>query len=134
MSRGPATHDLPVAAHESRDLSVRAIVWFAAGMVISGVVIYFLLGGFWAFLRDYTQRGAALSPFAVSHQLPPEPRLQVSPPSELRNFRLWEEQQLRTYGWINRSGGIVRIPVDRAMDLILERGVAQPKPQQGARK
>ena len=47
----------------------------------------------------------------------------MSPPSELRNFVLWEEQQLQTYGWVNRSGGIVRIPVDRAMDLVLERGL-----------
>jgi hypothetical protein len=125
MSKGPATHDLPSPAHETRDLSVRAIVWFAAGLVIAGVVIHFLLAGFWLFLRDHNERGAALSPFAEPHQLPPEPRLQVSPPSDLRNFRLWEEQQLRTYGWVNRSAGTVRIPVDRAMDLVLERGLPQ---------
>jgi hypothetical protein len=125
MPKGPATHDLPFPAHETRDLSVRAIVWFAVGLVITGVVVHFVLGGFWVFLRDHNDRGGPVSPFAVTQQLPPEPRLQISPPSEMRNFRLWEEQQVHTYGWVNRPGGVVRIPIDRAMDLVLERGLPQ---------
>jgi hypothetical protein len=100
-------------------------VWFAVGLVITGVVVHFVLGGFWVFLRDHNDRGGPVSPFAVTQQLPPEPRLQISPPSEMRNFRLWEEQQVHTYGWVNRPGGVVRIPIDRAMDLVLERGLPQ---------
>ena len=125
MPKGPATHDLPVPAHETRDLSIRAIVWFAAGLVIGGVVIYFVLGGFWVFLSDHNDQGGPVSPFATTHQLPPEPRLQVSPPAELRDFRLWENQQVYTYGWVNRPGGVVRLPIDRAMDVVLERGLQQ---------
>jgi len=123
MPKGPATHELPFPAHETRDLSVRAIVWFAVSLVVTGVVVHFVLGGFWVFLRDHNDRGGPVSPFAVTRQLPPEPRLQISPPSEMRNFRLWEEQQVHTYGWVNRPGGVVRIPIDHAMDLVLERGL-----------
>ena len=126
MPKGPATHDTTCSrARDSgsqcpRDRMVRC----RAGD--HRVSCSFLLGGFWAFLRDLTHRGGPFRPSPSAHQLPPEPRLQVSPPSELRNFRLWEEQTTaeRTAGSTG-SRGVVRIPVDRAMDLILERGIAQ---------
>lgn len=51
------------------------------------------------------------------------PRLQLKPPEELNNFRAGEETALNTYGWIDRTAGVVRIPIDRAMDLVLERGL-----------
>ena len=51
------------------------------------------------------------------------PRLQVSAPEDLSRFREREEAELNTYGWINRTSGVVRIPVARAMDLLLERGL-----------
>ena len=54
----------------------------------------------------------------------PRPRLQVQPHQDLATFRAWEEIELTTYGWIDRTNGIVRIPIARAIDLLLERGVS----------
>ncbi len=34
-----------------------------------------------------------------------------------------EENILHSYGWVNQSSGIVRIPIDKAMQLIVERGL-----------
>jgi hypothetical protein len=39
---------------------------------------------------------------------------------------------VHTYGWIDRNGGVVRLPIDRAMDLVLERGL--PQQQQEGKK
>ncbi len=63
---------------------------------------------------------------------PAFPRLQISPPADLRKLREEEAQELNTYGWINQTAGVVRIPVDRAMDLVLQKGLpARQKGQPG---
>jgi hypothetical protein len=53
----------------------------------------------------------------------PAPSLQIAPRLELEALRAREDRELNSYGWIDRELGIVRIPVERAMDLLLERGV-----------
>ncbi len=49
------------------------------------------------------------------------PHLQLMAPEDLKKFRAKEEIELNTYGWINRTAGVVRIPIERAMELALER-------------
>lgn len=134
MPNVPAAHETPIHAHETRDLSIRAISWFAIALVISGIFVYFILAGVWAFLLSRTDPGSPLSPFASSKALPPAPRLQVNPPAELKGFRDAERHQTEEYGWINRSAGTVRIPVDRATELVLERGLPKATPQEAAKK
>jgi hypothetical protein len=53
------------------------------------------------------------------------PHLQISPPEDLAAFRAREDAELNTYGWINRTAGVARIPIDRAMDLVLQRGLPE---------
>lgn len=38
----------------------------------------------------------------------------------LRETRAHEAAQLEGYGWIDRDAGVVRLPIDRAMDLTVE--------------
>lgn len=52
----------------------------------------------------------------------PEPRLQVSPSRDWAEYAAAERRLLDGYGWVDRRGGIVRIPVDRAMAIRLRRG------------
>jgi hypothetical protein len=79
--------------------------------------------------------------------VPPPPRLQVHPAKHWTDFRAAEADRLSTYGWMDRSTGAVHIPIDRAMGLVLERGVGplppapmampesrQPTPPAGAKK
>ena len=47
----------------------------------------------------------------------------MSAPEDLSRFREREEAELNTYGWINRTSGVVRIPIARAMDLLLAHGL-----------
>jgi len=55
-------------------------------------------------------------------QLPPGPRLQASPEAELELHRATENALLSSYGWQDREAGVVRIPIGRAMELIVAAG------------
>ena len=70
-----------------------------------------------------------ISPLADRAPVPPEPRLQgsaVHPNLDVQDMgelRRAEDQRLGSYGWVNRQAGVTRIPIDRAMAMILERGL-----------
>jgi hypothetical protein len=53
----------------------------------------------------------------------PQPELLVGEPQVLSEFRKREDDSLSTYGWIDRATGVVRIPIDRAKDVVIERGL-----------
>src|SRR5690242_15878253 len=50
------------------------------------------------------------------------PSPQVNDGEELKALRATEEAALTTYGWVDSKNGIVHIPIDRAIDLVLQRG------------
>ncbi len=61
--------------------------------------------------------------------LPPEPRIQPNPREDLKDTRAYEDRELSTYHWINRAQGTLAIPVDDAIKLVAQRGIApQPAP------
>ena len=55
-------------------------------------------------------------------QFPPTPRIETHPAMEMTDLRSQEDQLLTTYGWTNKNAGIVRIPIDRAMEMELQQG------------
>jgi len=55
--------------------------------------------------------------------LPPSPRIQVNPGADIQSYFQSQQNLLNSYGWIDRQNGIVRLPIDRAMELILQRGL-----------
>lgn len=65
-----------------------------------------------------------------ARRLPPEPRLQQAPILDLREMREAEDKILNSYGWIDQQHGIVRVPIDQAIDLLARRGL-QARPQNG---
>jgi len=52
-----------------------------------------------------------------------DPRLEINERTEINQFRLQEEQRLHSYGWVDESAGVAHIPIDRAMQLIAQRGL-----------
>jgi len=112
------------AKFEARDVSVRGVFWFAVGLVISAVVIHFAIAGLFALFRD--QHPSPESPSRIaSHakMIAPQPQLQTNPTEDLEKFRAAEEVRLNSYGWVDRQAGVVRIPIERAMELIAQRGL-----------
>jgi hypothetical protein len=52
---------------------------------------------------------------------PPQPRLQTQPFRDIYLLRQHEAEQLASYGWVDKATGVTRLPIDRAMDLTVER-------------
>ena len=65
------------------------------------------------------------SPLEEANQprVPPAPRLQERPENELLTFRLQEQDVLTSYGWVSESAGVARIPIERAIEILAERGL-----------
>jgi hypothetical protein len=61
---------------------------------------------------------------------PPAPRLQVNPEADLLRLRAEESERLGTFAWADRDRKTVRIPIERAMKLLSEKGIAGwPSPE-----
>ena len=114
-----------------RELDVRRILQFGVGLAL---VIVVVLIGIWflsVFLKSQEQAAdPPPSPIAAANQrrLPPEPRLQVSPPRDMNEFREQEDRIVTSYGWVDERAGIARIPIDRAIEVVLEKGLPVPPP------
>lgn len=121
--RRPVVHD-PVA-HEHSDVNVRGILWFTAGLIVIAVVIHVAVAMlFAAFERRTAAVDPAPAPLAQAPgQLPPSPRLQTRPVNDLKALRAEEEALLHGEGPAGEQPGVYRIPIERAKQLIVERGV-----------
>jgi cell division protein FtsN len=110
--------------HEIRDINVRAVAWFAFGLIVAAIFIHFALAAVFVFFKQKHPSPEAPSRVVIQPQvIAPQPRLQIDAPADLAHFRQWEEEKLNSYGWIDKKRGIARIPIERAMDLIAERGL-----------
>jgi hypothetical protein len=108
--------------YEDSDISVGRLFAFAGG--VAGLVIFGVIVSALAF-RFFVRRqplGPPAAPFENVRQLPPEPRLQVEAPQDLKRYRADQDEILSSYGWIDQKAGIVRIPIDQAMDILLQKG------------
>jgi hypothetical protein len=66
---------------------------------------------------------------AAAAPTPPAPALEAESGQTLDRYRSIEQQKLNTYGWVDRSAGVIRMPIDRAMDLTAQRGLpSRPAP------
>lgn len=113
--------------YEASDADAQLIAALAAGIAA------FLIAAPLILLLIYPFRHAAL-PQASGLPMPPAPRLQANPAADLAKLHAEETRDLTTYGWIDRKAGIVRIPIERAMALTAQRGIAgwdrnEPEPQ-----
>lgn len=90
----------------------------------TGLVILAVLPLAWVTFHTamHTSPQPSTMPILPGEQLP-EPHLQVDPNGELQRMRAQKLQRLQSYGWVDRRAGLVHIPIDRAMQLLLARGL-----------
>jgi hypothetical protein len=109
--------------HESRDADIRPILLTGFGLALSVVVVGLIVYGTFRYLATYPVTSVQPNPMAVfDSQIPPAPRIEEHPAIEIQQLHAQEDQTLSTYGWIDKKKGVVRIPIDRAMELQLRRG------------
>jgi hypothetical protein len=123
--------------YEESDVNIRGIVKFGVALSAAIAVVCLLVWGlFLVFYARAAKTESAPSPLFSGERLPPEPRLQGMPghqglPSEdIREFRKRENAELNSYGWVippsGNQAGVVQIPIERAKELIVERGLSAP--------
>ena len=134
---------------ERRDIGADGVLYFMAGLAVAAVIIHFVIAGMYRYLEHHAEaQQRAISPLVTNtvrdtRTLPPqfktdregadyekylqknfpEPQLEIDERTELNKVRLSEEDRLSTYDYIDKDAGTVRIPIDRAMDLLVQRGL-----------
>lgn len=95
-------------------------------IAIVGLIVY----GIFQYLAKHNATGDRANPMSVGNsQIPPEPRIEEHPAIGIQQLHAQEDRTLSTYAWVDKKGGVVRIPIDRAMALQLERGFPTRKEQ-----
>ena len=134
------------ADYERKDISVSAVGYFLVGLAAFIVISYFIVHGIYHFLETHFEaEQTPVSPLVTNAQpdtrhIPPQyngdyekylkenfpaPHLETNERTELNEIRLREENILSTYDYVDKNAGTVRIPIDRAMNLLAERGLPQ---------
>ena len=131
--------------YEHQDLGPSGIVYFLVTLLVVTALCMVGLKGLYAFL-DHRVRETqpAVNPLASNvpkdtlHIRPgypqtafPSPRLEEDERGQLTSIRQTEDDELYSYGWVDEKAGTVRIPIDRAMDLLVQRGLPV-RPQEAA--
>jgi hypothetical protein len=114
----------PQIDNEPGDANTAALARFGAGLAIlimvAGGLMLLLFG---ALAGREAQRSPQPPPLASQRPAqPPEPRLQASPKADLKEMREAEEKLLTNYGWVDREKGIARIPIEKAMEIVVAEG------------
>jgi hypothetical protein len=129
---------------ERHDVSIAGVLYFLAGLAVAGLLVHFVVTGLFHYLERQTEaQQPPVSPLLTNavkdtRRLPPQysgdyekylqknfpaPQLEIDERTELNQHRLREEQTLSTYDWVDQKVGTVRIPIERAMDLVAQRGL-----------
>jgi hypothetical protein len=143
----------PGINYESRDLGAKGIVVFLIVLAISGILIELLV---WGMLRFYNRMTVENNvPAAGTSELYgepyatpvtgdpalrfPKPALQVDDVADMNKMRAENEEILSSYGWVDQANGVVRVPIQTAIDQVAEKGLpvrqeqgAQPTAKFGA--
>src|SRR6478736_6449828 len=97
----------PWPDYERSDVDPRLLLGLALGAATLLVAAPLVLSAIYPAARH--------EPLHQPNQLPPAPRLQINPGADLGAIRASETSRLSGYGWIDRTGNIVHIPIERAL-------------------
>jgi len=114
------------AAYEHTDVvpavAYNFALWLGVALILSSAIVY---GAFWFFERRAASLDdrSRLYPLAVGQaQDPPAPRLQPQPFKDVFDLKSAQRNTLNSYGWVDKASGVVHIPIERAMEITVERG------------
>jgi hypothetical protein len=127
-SAAPVAEDSLRLGYETRDVKLKAILALGVSIVVlvvgSAIGLDVLLD---VYEVEATSRDETPPPLE-DNESPPAPLLQAYPNRDYAEFREKQERELNSYGWVDREQEVVRIPIERAIDLSLERGLFEQAP------
>ena len=126
--------------YERQDVGVAPVVYFLLALLVAGGLVHFIVSGLYSYLEKTSEtQQAPVSPLVTNapadtrhlsadyrdylKQNFPAPQLEIDERNQLDRIRIDEAQTLSTYDWVDQKAGTVRIPIDRAMDLLAQRGL-----------
>lgn len=127
-SHGHGPHEVSAearkAGHEVGDVRLGTMIRYGIGLTALAVVSCFLAWLLFRALSDDASRTSA-RPTAIQllnqDQPPPAPRLQVDPLKNWLTFKAEQDSLLSSYGWVDKAQGKVRLPIDRALEIMVGR-------------
>ena len=124
----------PHVGFEASEADLRVVLGFLAALGLATAMILIVLWGMFTYFRNRSAQWAPLPSPQVYSSPPkiPRPVLQPDPVADYNVYRLTEQQLVNSYGWVDQKEGTVRIPIDRAMDLLVQRGLPWKAPGTGA--
>ena len=122
---------------EADGIHYSGIVWFVVILTATTVFCMAIVWGLFEWMDWRADRrqdprpavaGPAVEPSIVDGRIAgagsrPGPAILVAEPTVLEMYRTREERELATYGWVDQNTGVVRIPIERAKELLLQRGL-----------
>jgi hypothetical protein len=125
MDEHPSAAANSTRRHETTDASARGVVYFGIGLFVSIVLSLWVASALFSYFAHRQGLGPPASPFENARQLPPAsvPVLLPKPTQDMDQYLNSQEEMLTSYGWVDEKAGVVRIPINRAMDLLLQRGL-----------
>ncbi|MCJ2013178.1 hypothetical protein [Methylobacterium sp. J-076] len=110
--------------HETRDVNVRNTALVMGGLALSAVAV---VGGMVLLMNLFAARQRAalpgLTPQQTARLVPPPPNLQPDPYEDLARQRDGARAALDGYGYLNPAHDRARVPIDRAMELVVGRSL-----------
>ena len=123
----------PGVSYEPSEADLRVVLVFLAALALAAALVLLVLWGMFSYFRTKSaERGPLPSPrMYTSPPNVPQPQLQPDPVADYNVYRLSAKETLDSYGWVDQKAGIARIPIDKAMDLVAERGLPWKAPGTG---
>jgi hypothetical protein len=127
----PHHHDVaeevnPHVAYEHGDADVFTVSKYTGALVIGILIAASAMYGLLNYFNGEANKDEAPISQVIRDQrpkLPPEPRLQATPKQYIKDLRKAEDDQIKSYGWIDQKNGIVRIPIEVAIDEVAKAGL-----------
>ena len=127
--------DHPRPQHEPREfdseIHVKGIFVSIGGLALLVALSFVGMFAFTKYLKDQSiARDPAPLPVAEANQPRPRPRaaLQADPTADMVKFAKEEEAAVTSWAWVDQAAGVVQIPVDRAIEIVAERGLPVQPP------
>lgn len=122
------------AGYEVQDADIREVILTGVGLAVGTLIVCLVMWGLFNLLKtQQSKKGApTVNLMAPQAHFPPEPRLQVNAPAELEQFHEQEDKILDTYGWVDKNAGTVHLPIDKAMDIMAQKGFPTRPAGQGS--
>ena len=120
------SHENADIRFEPTDVSTRPVVGSVVFLALFTVVFTFIahLVYYGLAARQHAASPAA-SPLAERYAVkePPAPRLQIHPKLDLDALHAAENKTLSTFAWVDKNAGVVQVPIERAMLMLLAKGL-----------